>query len=121
MIEFFKAGGPPMLVVLGCAIAALVGAVRFALRPDPRRVASIISMSIAVLGATFLGVFADIAMVGRNVPRMENIDGLTLAKISLMGLAESMSPLILGFGVLTAVALLVAIGYRRLVPRLPAV
>ncbi len=112
-----------MLAVLAFGIAALVGAVRFAIRPDPRRIQSIIAMSLAVLGSTLLGVFADIAAVGHAIgsgkfpvePRND------LIQLTYQGIAECMSPLILGFGVLTVVAMLVAVGYRRLVPRLPAV
>ncbi len=133
MLQFFKDGGVPMFAVLAFGIAALVGAVRFSLKPDPRRIQSIISMSLAVLGSTLLGVFADLAAVGHAIGRVEFgpgestpghfrlKDGLELAQLVGQGLAECMSPLILGFGVLTVVALLVAVGYRRLVPRLPAV
>jgi hypothetical protein len=123
MIQLFMEGGVPMLAVLAFGIAALVGAVRFAMRPDPRRIQSIIAMSLAVLGSTLLGVFADIAAVGHAIgsgkfpvePRND------LIQLTYQGIAECMSPLIFGFGVLTVVAMLVAVGYRRLVPRLPAV
>ena len=52
---------------------------------------------------------------------IETNDGLQLARIGFQGLAEAVSPLILGFGILTVVAMLMAVGYRRLVARLPAV
>ncbi len=133
MLQFFMEGGAPMFGVLAFGIAALVGAVRFALTPDPRRIKSIVSMSLAVLGSTLLGVFADIAAVGHAVGQAQFgpgesqgrhlvlKDGLELAQVGFQGLAECMSPLILGFGILTVVSLLIAVGYRRLVPRLPAV
>jgi len=123
MLTFFLEGGPPMLGVLVFGIAALVGAGRFVMTPDPRRVSSIIAMCLAVLGSTLLGVFADIAAVGHAVGqnKFEAKNGMEMAQIAFQGLAEAVSPLILGFGILTVVAMLMAVGYRRLVPRLPAV
>ncbi|MFT3835916.1 MAG: hypothetical protein QM723_02835 [Myxococcaceae bacterium] len=123
MLQLFKEGGVPMVAVLAFSIAALVGAVRFALRPDPRRIQSIIAMSLAVLGSTLLGVFADIAAVGHAIGsgRFPVEDHNALLQLTYQAIAECMSPLILGFGVLTVVAMLIAVGYRRLVPRLPAV
>jgi hypothetical protein len=93
------------------------------MRPDPRRIQSIIAMSLAVLGSTLLGVFADIAAVGHAIGsgRFPVTNHDDLLQITYQGIAECMSPLIFGFGVLTVTAMLVAVGYRRLVPRLPAV
>lgn len=121
MWMFFLRGGVPMLGVVVFGLAAALGALRFAMQPDPRRVAAIVSMSLSLLGATLLGVFADLAMVGISVGGItEPMDGLTLSRMVLTGIGECMSPLILGFSLLTGIALLMSVGFRRLVPRLPA-
>jgi hypothetical protein len=121
MWMFFLRGGVPMFGVVAFGLAAGVGALRFAMQPDPRRVGAIVSMSLALLGATLLGVFADLATVGISVGGItEPLTGVELGRIVLTGIGECMSPLILGFSLLTGIALLMSVGFRRLVPRLPA-
>ena len=124
MLEFFLAGGPAMLGITVCGLAALVAAIRFAISPDRRKVGAIACLSLAALASSLLGFAADLAAVCKNTPtRFAEVfeTPVELEKLLLMGLAETLTPLILGFSLLTVIWLVMAVGYRRLAPRLPAV
>ena len=67
MLEFFLAGGVPMFGVLVCGIAALIAAIRFAMSPDRRKVAAIVSLCVAAFASSLLGFAADLAAVGAGI------------------------------------------------------
>jgi hypothetical protein len=122
MLEFFLAGGVPMFGVVVCGLVALVAAVRFTMSPDRRKVGAIASLSVAALASSGLGFAADISTVfgaiGKN-EEWQKPDVLPL--ILIQGARESLSPAILGLALLVVIWLVMAVGYRRLAPRLPAV
>ena len=120
MLQFFLNGGVPMLGVVVCGLGALVAAVRFAITPDGRKIGAIVSLSLATLATSLLGMIADAATVFHAVatnPEFQKAGEMPL--ILLQGLGESASPPILGFALLTVIWLVMAVGYRRLAPRLP--
>lgn len=122
MLEFFLSGGVPMLGVVVCGLAGLVAAARFAMSPDKRKVAAIVSLSVAVLSSSILGVAADIGKVFGMIGKMEEWQKPdVLPLVLIQGARESLSPLILGLALLTVIWLVMAVGFRRLAPRLPAV
>ncbi len=122
MLEFFLAGGVPMLGVVVCGLGALIAAVRFALSPDPRKVMAIVSLSVAALVSSVLGSAADLTVVFRTIGKMpEWQKPEVLPLILIQGASESLSPVILGLTLLTVIWLVMAVGYRRLAPRLPMV
>ena len=122
MLEFFLAGGVPMLGVVVCGLAALVAAVRFAMSPDRRKIGAIASLSVAALASSVLGFAADLATVAGAINKNEDFQKPDMMPLVLIqGFRESLSPVILGFALLTVIWLVMAVGYRRLAPRLPAV
>ena len=122
MLEFFKAGGVPMFGVLVCGLAALVAAIRFAMSPDRRKVSAVVALSVAALSSSVLGFVTDLNAVGAAIQKVEEFQKFdVLPFILIQGFRESLSPLILGLALLTVIWLVMAVGFRRLAPRLPAV
>jgi hypothetical protein len=120
MLTFFLAGGPSMLFVLGLGSAALIAAAGFARRPDPRRTGAVIALTVAATFASLVGVAADLSTVGRHVAQNDGWKGDELTRVVLMGVNESLSPIILGGALLCVTWLVMAFGYRRLNSRIPS-
>lgn len=100
------------LLVFGAL--SLVSGARFALRPDARRLRLAAALSLATLFTVLTAIAADLAMVGHHAPEyLAHHPGESLATVLLQGFAESMSPAILGFTMLTLVALFIALGCHR--------
>ncbi len=112
MIEFFKDGGWPMFVILLFGAITLATAGFHAARPDARHEGFLRWMSAAVLWSSLAGVAADFGATFHATCHIE--DANQRGMITLEGLAESMSPLVMGFVMLALAAFLVAIGRRRL-------
>ena len=114
MLNLIRDGGAPMWAILFFGALDLLAALRFAHRPARAHLPVIGALALAVLFSIPCGVMADIAAVGSKVPaRPEWADSPKIHLILLQGLAESMAPGILGFSVLSLVALLCAVGLRR--------
>jgi hypothetical protein len=113
MIEFFMAGGVSMWFLLLFGALTLAGAVLFARRPDATRLGAVKALSVATLCSVGAGTASDFAAVGYNVPQ-HFADEPNIHMIVLTGIAESMSPAILGFAILSIAWLIVAVGHRRL-------
>jgi hypothetical protein len=117
MLEMFRAGGFPMWAILAFGLLDLVAGARFAFRPERRLLPVIAALGFAVLFSVFAGTAADFAAVGTQVPqRLEWADSPKVHLIILAGFGESMSPSILGFSLLSLVALECAMGLRKLAP-----
>ncbi len=115
MTDLIRDGGAPMWAILFFGLVNLGAALRFAYRPARARLPPIVALSLAVLFSIACGVMADIAAVGSKVPaRPEWANSPKIHLVLLRGLAESMAPGILGFSALSLVALLCAVGLRRL-------
>ena len=114
MMTLFREGGFPMWFLLVFGALSLISGARFALRPEPSRLRLAIALSLATLFTIVTAICADLATVGHQVPAyLANHPGESLASVLLQGFAESMSPAILGFTMLTLVALFVALGCYR--------
>ncbi len=121
MIEFFKAGGLPMWFILLFGLLSLLAAGAFAVRPDPRRVETVRSLSYATVFSIAAGIVADLATVGSKVPaHLEWSVSPKIHLIVMQGIAESLTPGVLGFSLLSLTWMLMAIGHRRLARELPA-
>jgi Flp pilus assembly protein TadB len=112
MIEFFKDGGWSMFVILLFGAIALATAALHAARPDARREGFLKGMARAVMWATLAGAASDLGTTWQFTSKI--VDDTERSRTTLEGLAESMSPLIMGFVILAIVAFLAAIGRRRL-------
>jgi hypothetical protein len=114
MITLIRDGGWSMFVILAFGLAALLTAASYAIRPDAVREGFLQWMSRAVLWAIFCGIASDFATVCHYVAHDSSLTGDQLARIVLEGVGESMSPAIVGFAFLALVALLTAVGRRRI-------
>jgi hypothetical protein len=74
-------------------------------------------MHVALLWSTATGIVSDIATTLYYTHNI--VDDAERSRTVLEGLAESMSPGIFGFALLTVIALLTAVGRRRLDARGP--
>jgi hypothetical protein len=110
MMMLFRAGGFPMFFLVAFGLLALVAAAQFAARPAPGKDAVVAWLARATLWATLVGVVSDIAATCYHTS--EIADANERARETTQGLAESMSPAILGFTMLALVALLAAVGQR---------
>jgi hypothetical protein len=112
---FILAGGFPMIVILIVGVIALVGAARFAMTPVARRLPYLGALALAVAATSFAGTCADLLTVSVKVPaHPEMASNENLPLILLVGFGESLTPAILGAAIVAVVALLVAVGLRRL-------
>jgi len=90
-------------------------------RPDPRRVDAIRSLTWATLFSVGAAIISGIAAVGSKVPA--NPEWANSPKIHLIvmeGISESMAGGVLGFSLLALVWMVMAVGQRRLARELPA-
>jgi len=116
MIEFMKAGGFPIWIVLLLGMISLVSSVLFFRRPNERRIVFIRCMSTATLYATIGAIVSCLAAVMVKVPATSKwAQSPDMPLIVMTGIGESFTPGILGFSFLTLVWLFTALGMRRLI------
>ncbi len=106
-------GGFPMWFILALGLVALAGAVAFAARPGLGRERFVRGMSNATLFATLVALAADLGATFHYVGEQEMPTERRI-QMAMVGIGESMAPLIMGFGVVTLVMLLLAVGRARL-------
>lgn len=108
------AGGAPSYVIVLFGLLAILAAIGFAREPVARKLPHLGALSAAVLLSSICGVATDLAAVSwyvdRNADEIQDKLGVILA----VGIGESMAPLILGTALLSIVALVSAIGFRRM-------
>lgn len=122
MMDFFRAGGFGMWLVLALGIAALITAGLFARSPDERRMSMIRALTWATIFSAITAVASNLSMVFYTVPsKPEWAQSPDMPLIVMTGLAESLAPMILAGGFLTMVWLVAAVGMRRLSERLSEV
>jgi uncharacterized membrane protein len=114
MATLVREGGFPVFFLLAFGLLAMIFAVRFASAPTQRALRTCLALSAATLLTAINGMFAAVAAVGHHAPDyVRQHPDKTLAEVVLLGLGESMSAGILGFTVLSLVALIVALGVYR--------
>jgi hypothetical protein len=113
LVTLFRNGGFPMVFVIAFGVIALGTSFWYALRPDAKHEGFIKWMGRATLWAILNGFCSDLATVAYFAAK-EEMDSVQRTRIMLEGFYESMSPGILGFAFLSLVALLTAVGRRRL-------
>ena len=87
---------------------------RFAAAPSQRVLRTTFALCAATLLTSINGIFAAFSAVGHQAPDyVKRHPGSTLAEVTLLGLGESMSPGILGFTMLSLIALILALGLYR--------
>jgi len=115
MLDFFRAGGYSMVLVVLFGATTLVAAVAFWRRPREEAVGTVRALSSATVFTVLGGVAACLAAVFTKVPA--NPDWAhhpDLSLIVMTGLGEALTPAILGFTLLSLAWLFTAAGVRRL-------
>ena len=114
-MDFMRAGGVPMWIVLLFGLITLVVAGLFIWRPDQRRLGVLRGLSAATIFAILSGICSCLAAVMHNVtsnPKFANSPDIHL--FVMIGLGESLAPAILGFTILALAWLMMGLGQRRL-------
>jgi hypothetical protein len=114
-VQFFLAGGFPMILITVFGAVAVVSAIRFVFAPSIGRLVHLCALCVALLSAGTAGVAADLRAVSVNVsadPEWATSDELPM--VLLVGFGESMTPAILSLSIVACVALIAALGVRRL-------
>jgi len=107
-------GGFPMFFLFALGAGALVAAVRFARAPSRRRLRVTTALGVATGFTTLTATCADFAAVGHHAPEYLKLNpGQPVTEVLLQGMAEAMSPGILGFTILSLVALITVLGVAR--------
>lgn len=113
MFTLFKEGGFPMWAVLAFGLTALVTAFAFAVRPSERNIRFIKEMATATILASIAGVAIDFSTTAHYVAEKEMPADQRWLTV-LEGFGESMAPAVMGFTMVALVALMMAVGTRRL-------
>jgi len=114
MMTLFPEGGFPMWFLLLFGALLLLAGARFAWRPDTARLRLALALGAATLFTSLTAICAALATVGHQAPAyLARHPEMTLASVLLEGIAESLSPAILGCTALTLAALFIALGFYR--------
>ena len=113
MLTFFREGGFPMFAILALGLSALGTAMRAAMRPSRARLELARGLARATLYSSLVGLVAALGAVFHNVAAYSTEHNVDLRYAILQGLGEAMSPVIMGFTILSLASLFTAIGARR--------
>jgi hypothetical protein len=114
MLTLLTEGGFPMWFLLAFGLATLIFAACFARAPLRRTLRITLALAGATAFTTLTSICTDLAAVGHKLPEyVTKHPDTTLAEALLQGIAESLSPGILGFTMLSLTALIVALGFHR--------
>jgi hypothetical protein len=111
MFHLMIAGGPLMWPILVLGVVGLASAAWFAWRAEARVRGFLDGMGRSVLFVTLATLGLDVMGTLYHTARAEPAHK---GAMIMQGVGESMSPIVLGFGLLALIHLLVAIGQRRL-------
>jgi hypothetical protein len=120
MLTLIEWGGFPVWFVLLFGFISLGAAAFFVRKPERRQLGLVIGMSVATLFSILNGVAADLATVGHalNVKwdKFYTADHAYQGVVQAwgQGFAESLSPAIIGFTLLSLTWLVAAVGLRRM-------
>jgi len=114
MATLVREGGFPVFFLLAFGLLAMAFAVRFATAPTQRVFRTTLALSAATLLTSFNGIFAALSAVAHHAPEyLQRHPGGSLGEVVLLGFGEAMSPGILGFTLLSLIALILALGVYR--------
>jgi hypothetical protein len=119
MLTLIEWGGFPIWFVLLFGFISLGAAGFFVFRPDRRQLGLVIGMSLATFFSILNGIVADLATVGHSAnvgwDKYVAEGGLPIIpRMVSQGFAESLSPGIIGFTLLSLTWLVAAVGLRRM-------
>lgn len=112
-MDFIRAGGFNMFILLALGAVALPTAVRFARDADAHRLSLLRALTRAILLSAFVGFVS--CLVATAIFVIEHPDAQKAPLVPLLGgFAESCANLILGGGIAALVWILIAVGVRRM-------
>jgi hypothetical protein len=120
MVDFLVRGGPLMFFVALFGLAALGAAAFFARAPEGGAVARVASLSLATVSSSLADFFGNVGNTLHLAAGLEDVTAMDRARIVMTGFYESTSPLSLGFALVAATWLVMALGFRRLAARTKA-
>lgn len=113
MLEFIRAGGVNMIVLLALGTSILIPAGLFARNASPQRLSVIRALTTAIIACTIVGVAAGLAATCHYIAGHEDAAKDPLPFL-LQGLAETLTNAMLGGGIVAVAWILVAVGIRRM-------
>lgn len=114
-MHFMVAGGWGMWLVLACGLVSVSQAAVFAKGPAPAGRDAVIAFSRGTLMSIPAATGLSLAHMGAKIPSIPELaNNPRFDLVVIQGLAEAVSPSILGFSILCAVWFITAIGERRL-------
>ena len=114
MMEFLRAGGFSMWIVLAFSLVLLFVSGHFALRAEPKRLAIVKALTWATVFSIIGGVISNFMAVMWNVPNNDEwAHSPDMPLIVMYGLGEAVTPAVLGFTALSLAWMFVAVGMRR--------
>ena len=111
--EFFAEGGWGTYPTLVFGLSAMGGAIWFALKPEPRRLAFTAGLWMTLLVAIFHATWTDLAAVMAYLSDVSSKPDAPVVQILFTGLKESTRPGAFGGIFLTLTLLIVSIGALR--------
>lgn len=109
-MQFIRAGGFSMFILLAIGLVMFPTAVRFAINATPQRLSIVRALSWAMLAAAVTGFVSGVAATCRYAAGHPDEQMTAL----LIGFAESTANLVLGGGIAALSWILVAVGVRRM-------
>ncbi len=114
MATLIREGGFPVFFLLAFGLLAMAFAVRFATAPSQRVLRTTLALCTATCLTSINGIFAALSAVGHQAPEyLKRHPESSLSEVVLLGIGESMAPGILGFTILSLIALILALGMYR--------
>src|SRR5690349_16294264 len=102
MANLIREGGFPMFFLLAFGLVAMSLAVRFALRPSQRALRTALAMAVATACTAVTSICTALWVVGHQAPEyLKRHPETHLAEVVLLGVAEALTPGILGFTMLS--------------------
>ncbi len=113
MMQLFLEGGFPMWFLLLFGAGALVSAGMFARRPERERLPLLFSLVATLVFVAIMGVFTNLASAGHHIADHFEDCKADLTRILLQTFAEAIAPGVLGFGLVSLVAMITVVGFYR--------
>lgn len=115
MIDFFRAGGFSMFILLAMGLVLVPYGVLFAKSADPQRLSLIRALTKALVFASIVGFLTNLAATAKGVVYIIEHEPKENPLVYLLGgFAESCAAPILGGGLAVITWILVAVGVRRM-------
>lgn len=114
MATLIREAGFPVFFLLAFGLLAMGFAVRFATSPSQRVFRTTLALCAATLLTSINCIFAALSAVGHQASDYLKLHPeSSLSEVVLLGVGESMAPGILGFTLLSLIALILALGVYR--------